>query len=186
MARSKTGNAPKPPDLRGTHAASMWCTLDIHQLQGGQKKPLAKPQTEQAQCPDALLAAMFLTLALAGCASLRSAPSAPTPVAVLSAEQIDAIVDSPDRRAVDRINDVRRKPEQKLAIIGVRPGLTALDMSAGGGNTPALIARAVGPRGRVYGQSAPDRPAAISPDAPMPSAPPARVPSPLALAGRAN
>jgi len=149
-------------------------------------KPLAKPQSEHAHCPGALLAAMFLTLALAGCASLRSAPSAPTPVAVLSAEQIDAIVDSPDRRAVDRINDVRRKPEQMLAFIGVRPGMTALDLSAGGGYTTELIARAVGPRGRVYGQSAPDKPAAISPDAPMPSAPPARMPSPLALAERAK
>ena len=41
-----------------------------------------------------------------------------------------------------------------LAFIGVRPGMAALDISAGGGYTTELIARAVGPAGRVYAQTA--------------------------------
>lgn len=41
-----------------------------------------------------------------------------------------------------------------LAFIGVRPGMHAVDISAGGGYTAELIARAVGPKGRVYAQSA--------------------------------
>ena len=45
-----------------------------------------------------------------------------------------------------------------LAFIGIRPGMVALDVSAGGGYTTELVARGVGPTGRVYGQSAP-RPA---------------------------
>jgi len=37
----------------------------------------------------------------------------------------------------------------------VRPGMVAMDLSAGGGYTTELVARAVGPAGKVYGQSAP-------------------------------
>lgn len=96
----------------------------------------------------ATMAAITL-LMLAGCASMR--PAAPS----LSAEQSAAIVASPDRRASDRTNDARRKPAQMLAFIGVRPGMTALDLSAGGGYTSELLARAAGPDGRVYAQVAP-------------------------------
>jgi predicted methyltransferase len=91
-------------------------------------------------------------LLLAGCAS--TGPSGPT-AAPLGATQIDAIITSPDRRPADRTNDIRRKPAQMLAFIGVRPGMTALDLSAGGGYTSELLARAAGPDGRVYAQVAP-------------------------------
>ena len=91
-------------------------------------------------------------LAAAGCASIdRSTPA-------LSSEQIAAIVASPDRSAADRTNDLRRKPVELLTFIGVRPGMTALDVSAGGGYTSELLARAAGPAGHVYGQSQPPRP----------------------------
>jgi predicted methyltransferase len=87
-------------------------------------------------------------LLLAGCATAQ-APG-------LSPERAAAIVASPDRSAADRTNDVRRKPAEMLAFIGVREGMVALDISAAGGYTTELIARAVGP-GRVYGQTrAPD------------------------------
>ena len=71
----------------------------------------------------------------------------------LTAEQIAAIVQNPNSRAADRTNDQRRKPEQMLAFIGIRPGITALDLSAAGGYTTELLARALGPTGRVFGQS---------------------------------
>jgi predicted methyltransferase len=44
-----------------------------------------------------------------------------------------------------------------LAFIGIRPGMVALDLSTGGGYTTELLARAVGPTGRAYGQSQPLR-----------------------------
>jgi predicted methyltransferase len=47
---------------------------------------------------------------------------------------------------------VRRKPAQMLEFIGVRQGIVALDLSAGGGYTTELLARAVHPGGRVYAQ----------------------------------
>ena len=87
----------------------------------------------------------------------------------VSQEAIARIVASPDRSPADRNNDLRRKPEQMLHFIGLRPGLTALDLSTGGGYTAELLARAVGPEGAVYGQSQASR----APDAaPRPSVAP--------------
>ena len=86
--------------------------------------------------------ALFAIL-LAGCSSLQPG---------ISPERAAAIVASPERTAADRTNDVRRKPAQMLAFIGVREGWKALDVSAGGGYTTELIARSVGREGRAYGQ----------------------------------
>lgn len=87
---------------------------------------------------------------LAGLAACATAPAPGLP-----AERIAQIVASPDRLPADRTNDQRRKPQEMLAFIGLRPGLVALDLSAGGGYTTELLARAIGPEGRVYGQRAP-------------------------------
>lgn len=85
----------------------------------------------------------------------------------LSREQLASIVDSPDRSAADRANDLRRHPVDLLAFIGPRPGWTALDVSTGGGYTTELLARAIGPSGLVWAQGRPTHPVA-------PSAMPAR------------
>ena len=141
----------------------------------------------------AAAAVASVALALAACtAPGPRAPDAP----VLSQARIAEIVASPDRSEADRRNDARRKPQEMLAFIGVRPGMVALDLSAAGGYTTELIARATGPTGRVYGQS-PPRPPASRPaqpegatgPAPMgaPAAAPAGPrPSPVALAERAK
>jgi predicted methyltransferase len=76
----------------------------------------------------------------------------------LSSAQIIEILSSPDRTAADRTNDLRRKPEQMLGFIGIRPGIVALDLSAAGGYTTELLARSIGPTGKVYGQSRPRDP----------------------------
>src|SRR5436190_9431835 len=93
---------------------------------------------------------------------LALAFSATASAQTLTPEQIKAIVASPDRSAADRTNDQRRHPEDILAFIGVKPGITALDVSAGGGYTTELLARSIGPAGKVYGQSRP-RPATPPP-----------------------
>ena len=105
--------------------------------------------------------AVTLIVALAACTAMTPAAG------VLSSETIAAIVASPDRSAADKNMDARRKPAQLLAFIGVRPGMSALDLSAGGGYTTELLARAVGPAGRVYGQSQPPRAAGSAPLAPI-------------------
>ena len=83
-------------------------------------------------------------------ALLTACAATPPP---LSPEGISAVVGNPERTAADRTNDVRRKPAEILKFIGVRPGMVALDVSAAGGYTTELLARAVGPSGRVYGQT---------------------------------
>jgi predicted methyltransferase len=129
-------------------------------------------------------------LALAACSNLGGGAPATLPAA-----RIAEIVASPERSDADRINDQRRKPQQMLAFIGIRPGMVALDLSAGGGYTTELVARAIGPTGKVYGQNAPrvPRPAPAQPEgaaappvaAPAPAAAAPR-PAPLGVAGRAK
>ena len=99
----------------------------------------------------------------------------------LSSEQIARIVNSADRTAADRTNDQRRKPEQILGFIGIRPGIVAVDLSAGGGYTTELLARAIGPSGKVYGQSRPRDPNR----APTPPVAPEGNSSPTSTAGAA-
>jgi hypothetical protein len=111
----------------------------------------------------ALLPAIFGAAAATALAQI--APGA----APLSTERIAAIIASPDRSAADRTNDVRRKPADMLAFIGIVPGMIAVDLSSGGGYTTELLARAVGPTGRVYGQSPPRN--APPPPPPAPGVP---------------
>jgi predicted methyltransferase len=101
---------------------------------------------------------------LSGCAGTQSGASAPTAAAEAptgpasmtpTPGEIATIVASPDRRAADRTNDARRKPQEMLMFIGINRGMTALDLSAGGGYTSELLARTVGPTGRVVAQVAP-------------------------------
>jgi predicted methyltransferase len=132
----------------------------------------------------AMLAAI-LTM-VGACTTMSTTPPASSGTATLSNERIAEILASPDRSTADRLNDIRRKPDQMLAFIGVRPGMVVLDLSAAGGYTTELLARAVGPTGRVYGQSAPRNPtrAPQSPTAPeglaYPAAPVTQAPAPAA------
>ena len=149
-------------------------------------------------CRTAMVATQMLLLLVAFMA-VDAAAQTSSGTAKLSAERIAEILASPDRSAADRTNDLRRKPAQMLAFIGIVPGMVALDLSSGGGYTTELIARAVGPTGRVYGQSAP-RNAPPSPPAapegaafPTPQQPPraatpaaAPTTTPMRLAERAK
>ncbi len=136
----------------------------------------------------------MLLLSLLGACAVDTGLSAP---GTLSPERIAAIAESPDRSAADRQNDLRRKPQQLFAFIGPRPGMVALDVSAGGGYTSEWLARALGPTGAVYSQSQPRDPARAAPAAPeggsrpaatSPTAAPAAGPrpSPVAIAERAE
>jgi predicted methyltransferase len=89
---------------------------------------------------------------------LGACATGPDTPATLTEAQIAAVVASPDRSAADRDNDQRRKPAQILAFIGLRPGMVALDVVAGGGYTTELLARAIGPTGQVHGQAQPRDP----------------------------
>jgi predicted methyltransferase len=90
-----------------------------------------------------IVAAAIALVAVYGCAGLEPLPD------------FRAVVSSPDRSDADRVLDQRRDPQRLLDFYGVRPGMRVLDMSAGRGYNAELLARVVGPTGRVYAQNSP-------------------------------
>jgi predicted methyltransferase len=103
-------------------------------------------------------AAALMTPALAYQAppplSARIAETAPVPAAKIPA-YIKSAVDAPDRSAADKELDAGRKPEQVLDFFGIKPGMKVADLSAGAGYTTEILARTVGPTGKVYSQNGP-------------------------------
>jgi predicted methyltransferase len=81
--------------------------------------------------------------------------AAPFGASAQKAPDYAAIVAAPDRSDADRTIDKRRNPTQLFAFTGARPGMTVLDMGAGGGYSTELLARIVSPGGKVYAQNAP-------------------------------
>src|SRR6266849_9695053 len=80
----------------------------------------------------------------AGAAQQDAIPAAQIPKTVTDA------VNSPGRPAADKELDAGRRPEQILAFLGIKPGMKVADLWAGGGYMTELLARAVGPSGKVY------------------------------------
>jgi predicted methyltransferase len=99
--------------------------------------------TARATLP--IAAVLFL---LAACATTRPAAAPP-----LDAAGAASLVAAPDRTEADRALDEGRQPARLLAFLAIRPGQRVADLGAGGGYTTELLARAVGPSGRVYGQN---------------------------------
>jgi predicted methyltransferase len=73
-------------------------------------------------------------------------------VSSVTAQNFDQIVSAPDRTDADRQSDKTRDPLKLLQFIGPQPGWRVLDMAAGAGYSTELMARAVGPNGKVYAQ----------------------------------
>jgi predicted methyltransferase len=73
--------------------------------------------------------------------------------ASVRAQDYAAIIAAPDRSDADRQTDKRRDPVNLLAFTGVKTGWTVLDMGADAGYSTELMARSVGPTGKVYGQN---------------------------------
>lgn len=72
---------------------------------------------------------------------------------VAHAQDYAAILAAADRSDADRQNDKRRDALKLLTFIGPKTGWMALDMGAGAGYSTELMARAVGPGGKVWGQN---------------------------------
>lgn len=86
--------------------------------------------------------------ALAFALSLGAAPApalaAPDPAAIAAA------VADPARPQADRDRDALRKPAELLAFAGVKPGFKVGELLPGGGYFTRILAKAVGPTGKVY------------------------------------
>jgi predicted methyltransferase len=85
--------------------------------------------------------------AVLACAAVQAAESPPIHPA------IQAAVDSQERLPKDRARDDKRHYAEILEFFGVRPGMMILELFGAGGNTAEVLARAVGPTGKVYMQN---------------------------------
>lgn len=69
------------------------------------------------------------------------------------ADRVNAALASPQRPAGERDRDAARKPVQVLEFLGVKAGMTVVDMLAAGGWYDEVLSAAVGPQGKVYSQN---------------------------------
>jgi predicted methyltransferase len=91
-------------------------------------------------------AAVMTALVLANLAAAQEKAQQKTP-------DYAAVIAASDRTDADRQTDQRRDPMQLLLFAAPRAGMKVLDMGAGGGYSTELLARAVAPDGKVYGQN---------------------------------
>ena len=73
--------------------------------------------------------------------------------AQVRAQDYAAILAASDRSDADRQTDQRRNALSLLTFIGPKTGWKVLDMGAGPGYSTELMARSVGPDGKVWGQN---------------------------------
>ena len=66
------------------------------------------------------------------------------------AARIEAQMQAPDRHRFDAARDDARKPFETFRFLGLREGMTALDVGAYAGYTTEMLSAAVGPTGKVY------------------------------------
>jgi predicted methyltransferase len=91
------------------------------------------------------------------------APAAPAAVAAPAhaepppppASPQQKIVDAADRTDDDRALDAGRHPVELLTFLGLKPGARVAEIGAGTGYTTELLARDVGPKGKVWAQNPP-------------------------------
>jgi predicted methyltransferase len=87
----------------------------------------------------AVIAAAFAAFALSA-ATAQAAPPA----------YITAAVADPGRPAADTARDDNRKPAEVLTFAGVKPGQVVGELMPGGGYYTRILAKVVGPNGKVY------------------------------------
>jgi predicted methyltransferase len=119
---------------------------------GGTTAPSVPPQLDLPIPPAARVARTGCPKASEPAAPVQKATPMRPPAAHLPVPAaIQAMVDAADRSEDDKRLDAGRHPGELLAFLGLRPGDRVAEIGAGGGYTTELLARAVGPRGKVWG-----------------------------------
>ncbi|MGH7285482.1 MAG: class I SAM-dependent methyltransferase [Polyangiaceae bacterium] len=95
------------------------------------------------------------TLAAASTSPSQTTTTSASSTTALTPDAIKNLLAASDRSDADRKLDANRHPDQFLAFVGVGPGMTVADLGSGTGYTTELLARAVGPDGKVYSQNDP-------------------------------
>lgn len=109
----------------------------------------------QRQVATAGVVALLALLVLVGGALAAKKTSLRHITNVVVPRWIANAVNAPDREPEDRALDKGRQPGKILAFFQLRPGQRVAELGVGTGTTTELLARVVGPRGRVYGQNPP-------------------------------
>jgi len=76
-------------------------------------------------------------------------------VASAAEPDLSRALEAPSRPQADRERDADRKPAELMKFFGVHPGMTVMDVIAGGGYMTEVLSMAVGPKGKVYSQNPP-------------------------------
>jgi predicted methyltransferase len=79
--------------------------------------------------------------------------AAAEPLAV--SPEIEKVIAAADRTDDDKKIDSGRHPGELLTFLGLTPGARVEELGAGTGYTTELLVRAVGPKGKVWGQNSP-------------------------------
>ena len=87
--------------------------------------------------------------ASAAAPTFPAVPAAPFPITDVAR----TVVDATDRSPEDRALDAGRHPAETLSFFGIHSGMKVAELMTGGGYTTELLARAVGPTGKVWGQN---------------------------------
>jgi predicted methyltransferase len=82
-------------------------------------------------------------------------PSRPQAVALTVTPEAAEIVAATDRADADRQLDAGRHPGELLSFLALTPGMHVAELVAGTGYTTELLARAVGPKGKVWAENPP-------------------------------
>src|SRR5690348_12235274 len=116
----------------------MACWLGLKPLQSGRQ--LRDQHQGGPPMTRSIVAAAFAA-ALMTSTALLAASAVPAPIAA-------AVADA-SRPAADKERDANRKPAETVAFAGVKPGMTVAELGPGGGYYTRILAKAVGPKGKV-------------------------------------
>ncbi len=92
-----------------------------------------------------LLAVSAAAMALAVVAQAQTVVHDPKPSAAVSTAVADA-----GRPQADKDRDANRKPAQVVAVSGLKPGQTVIELGSAGGYYTRILAKTVGPKGKVF------------------------------------
>ncbi len=93
------------------------------------------------------LISLSLILCLLGACATTEVSQAP------DAQTVRFLLASADRLEADTQRDATRKPSEVISFFGIAPGMTVLDVFAGGGYYTEVTSHVVGPSGRVHSQN---------------------------------
>jgi predicted methyltransferase len=94
-----------------------------------------------------MIAAAFAAALLSSTACYAAAQQVPAELA--------AAVADPARPEADKARDANRKPAETVAFAGVKPGMIVAELGPSAGYYTKILAKAVGPKGKVYALVAP-------------------------------